>query len=143
MQKYIDQLIADIKQTIKEIDLDTPDTEPTIDDILAESERFVENDALVSMFAHFGFKKEDFPPEDKLSDSQVEKLTFAILIMWAIFNYTAVFPDEIPPRLLYPLLCKRMEEPTLLMEYGHINIEFCEYNPETCPFGKYCDCDFS
>ena len=165
MKKYINQLISDINRTIRirwrvhpphffqnglydpylilpeGLDQEEPPKESTFEEMIEESEKYVQGDTLVTMFGHFGLNKEDFPPAERLSDSQIEELTHALLRMWAAFNYTAVFPSKTPARILYPILCKQMEEPTLLMNHGHMGIEFCEYDPKTCPFGKYCDCD--
>jgi len=107
---------------------------------IAEAERYVEGDGPQNMFYHFGFMPQQFPSADKLTDEQLGKLTHVILRLWATFNYTAVFPEKTPARIIYPMLIERMHEPTLLFENGNIGIEFCAYDPDTCPFGEYCDC---
>lgn len=38
-------------------------------------------------------------------------------------------------------LLARMGEPAMLANRGHIGIEFCDYDPEECPFGaEFCNC---
>jgi hypothetical protein len=93
------------------------------------------------MFYHFGFEPEQFPPAERLSDEELEALTHALCRLWAAYNFTPVFPDAAPGRAVYPLLLKRMEEPTFVMQRGHIGVEFCHYEPSECPWGlEYCDC---
>jgi len=105
---------------------------------IAEVEKYVESDGSYNMYNHFGLGQELFPSADKLTDKQLDKLTDAVLRLWATFNYTAVFPKDTPARIVYPLLCERMKRPTMLFNNGNMGIEFCEYDPDTCPFGEYC-----
>ncbi len=108
---------------------------------IAEMERWLECEHEGSMFSAFGLEPEQFPPLDRLSDEQVEGLTFALLRLWESFNFSASFPNKTPARILYPLLLERMLEGCMVLDDGHIGIEFCEYDPATCPFEMtYCDC---
>ena len=107
----------------------------------AEVEQYVEGRHSGTMFGHFGFDPEQFPPAERLTDEQMQALAERLCRLWAAFNYTAVFPEKTPGRVLYPLLIRRMGEPAMLAERGHIGIEFCDYEPEECPFGaEWCDC---
>ena len=108
---------------------------------MEEVEMYTEGEATKTMFEHFGFSFEQFPPIEILDKSNADALTPVILRMWAAFNYSVAFPKETPSEMLYPLLCKQMEEPAMLLNNGIIGIEFCEYDPQTCPFGTYCDCE--
>jgi len=93
------------------------------------------------MFYHFGFEPVQFPPAERLSDEELDALTQALCRLWAAYNFTPVLPDAVPGRLVYPLLLKRMEEPTFVMTRGNIGIEFCHYEPLECPWGlEYCTC---
>ncbi len=93
------------------------------------------------MFYHFGFEPMQFPPAERLSDEELDALTQALCRLWAAYNFTPVLPDAVPSRVVYPLLLKRMEEPTFVMTRGHTGVEFCEYEPSECPWGlEYCTC---
>jgi hypothetical protein len=93
------------------------------------------------MFYHFGFEPLQFPPADRLSDGELDALTQALCQLWAAYNFTAVLPENVPGRLAYPLLLKRMERPTFLLTRGNMGVEFCEYEPTACPWGmEYCRC---
>ena len=93
------------------------------------------------MFYHFGFEPVQFPPAERLSDEELDALSQALCRLWAAYNFTPVFPDTAPGRVVYPQMLKRMEEPTFVMTHGHLGVEFCEYEPSECPWGlEYCTC---
>jgi len=84
-----------------------------------------------------------FPPDERLSDEQVERLSEAILALWASRNVFADLPDELPWRVAYRLLVQRWAgEPIQFLAQGmNCHLEFCDYEPENCPFGlAYCQC---
>ena len=106
-----------------------------------EGERYLEEIPRSTMFFHFGLRPEVFPPAERLSDEQMDLLVPAIRRLWATFNFSASLPDRAPSRVVYPLLVERMNRPAMLMEFGVTGIEFCDYEPERCPFGKgFCEC---
>ena len=93
------------------------------------------------MYYHFGFRPEQFPPAERLTDAELEALTQALCRLWAAYNFTPVFPDGTPGRVVYPLLLGRMLKPSFVMTRGHIGVEFCHYEPAECPFGAaWCRC---
>lgn len=106
-----------------------------------EMEQWLKGNADSSMFYHFGLEPEQFPPPERLTDEQLDALTQALIRLWAAFNFTAVVPSIAPGRVLYPLLLKKMLEPATVMDFGHVGVEFCDYEPERCPFGiEWCSC---
>ena len=164
MQKYINHLIRDIEEVIHtrwrkypphfyttgipdpylikpKGFVDRPPGEVSFENQVAEVEIYTKGEATNTMFDYFGFSSELFPPINILTKKQADALTQMILRMWAAFNYMATFPKDTPSEILYPILCKQMKEPQLLLNNGIIGIEFCEYNPKTCPFDSYCTCE--
>ncbi|RLD26126.1 MAG: hypothetical protein DRI54_03490 [Bacteroidetes bacterium] len=161
MQKYINQLLQDIEDVIctrwreypphfyqagipdpylikpKNI-VDKPKEEISIEKQMAEMERYTQGDKPQNMYYYFGFSFEQFPPISILNKNQTDKLTNAILRMWAAFNYTASIPEKTPSEIVYPVLCEQMGKPQMLFNNGIIGIEFCNYNPKSCPFSDYC-----
>lgn len=107
----------------------------------AEVERYITGVAPTNMFGYFGFESEQFPPAEKLEDGQIQQLCDALCRLWGAYNYTPVFPDKTPARVLYPILLEAMHEARTQVNHGHIGVEFCDYEPKDCPFGDaYCDC---
>jgi hypothetical protein len=164
MQKYVNQLIQDIEHVIRSrwhknpphfykmgipdpylIEPENieykPDNKASFAVQMNEVEMYKHGDKTHNMFYHFGFSFEQFPPVSILNKGQTDALTSVILRMWATFNYKAAFPNNTPSEMLYPILCKQMEIPKMLLNQGVIGIEFCEYEPRTCIFGTFCSCE--
>lgn len=107
----------------------------------AEIENYIAGEAPANMYGYFGFAPEQFPPVEQFQEEQLKPLCDAICRLWAAYNYTAVFPQKTPARILYPILINAMHEPRTKVDRGHIGVEFCEYEPEKCPFGEEaCSC---
>ena len=90
-----------------------------------------------------GINPEVFPAVAKLSDTQTERLTAAVLALWKSYSIEAVYPEDFPSRLLYPLLIAKFKDFRVSVSPSARNkpvyVEFCDYNYEHCPFGrKYC-----
>lgn len=118
-----------------------PDSELHSQLSFLEIENRLKSKSEFSMFYQLGLEPEQFPPLNKLTEEQVEKLTFTIHRLWNAFNFTAVIPNNTPARIVYPILLERMHDEIMIANFGHVNLEFCHYEPKECPFGlDYCDC---
>ena len=90
-----------------------------------------------------GVDPRTFLPADKLSPEQAARLTQAILGLWKDWGIEAVYPEDFPPHLFYPLLVAKFFD-FRVPDNGYapgktIYVGFCDYNPARCPFGrKYC-----
>ena len=146
MQKYINQLVADLKAAKNNIP-EKPNVRvlypdhPALDyglDYIAEWECAPEG----SMNNLFGINAVVFPDAAKLSAEQMEELSYTILELWAAFNFAAEFPDEVPVHLVYTELVKKWRESSVqYTSSGTWHLEFCHYEPSECPWGmEYCTC---
>lgn len=89
----------------------------------------------------FQLSKENFPPVHKLKPDQIELLVKELLNLWDVFNFKPVIPENLPADICYELLVDALEKPVIWVSDGMIEIEFCQNNPETCPFPpEYCKC---
>ena len=146
MQKYVNQLIADLKAAKNNIP-EKPNVRvlypdhPALDyglDYIAEWERAPR----ISMNDLFGIDGVVFPDAAKLSDAEMEALTDAILELWGAFNFAADFPDNVPIHLVYTELVKTWRnEAVQYTSSGTCHLEFCDYDPSECPWGmEFCTC---
>lgn len=169
MERYINQLLHDIEMAILnrwrtcvphyyEAGIPSPYLDPPkgwkgvehemlewsedeeIDAAMEEMERWMEDSAEQSMFYHFDLNEHQFPPVERLTDEQLEELVFNLHRLWNAFNFTAVVPDNAPARMVYSILLKRMLKPAMVLQHGHIGVEFCHYEPTDCIFKAYCSC---
>lgn len=84
-----------------------------------------------------------FPPDDRLTDGQVERLIDGILNLWASRNLCAELPEALPLRLTYRVLTGRWNgDPIQYLARGFVtHLSFCDYDPATCVFGaEFCEC---
>ena len=144
MERYIEQFIEDLKAAERFVPVQKPHDEMTDDefmDELYEIDRIIEEKPDKPMHNIFGIDPAAFPPVEKLTTGQAQLLATKILELWAAFHIEAVYPKNLPLEKLYPLLVEKFKTPFLYFPMGMTGIEFCNYEPEECPFGdEYCTC---
>lgn len=144
MDRYISQLIEDLKSAKKWAPISKPQDEMSTSDIIAELEeidRIIDEEPDKPMYNIFGIDPIMFPPTEKITIQQAETLADEILQLWQHFNINAVYPENFPKHKLYPLLVSKFSEPFLYFPMGITGIEFCDYDSSHCPFGiEYCTC---
>ena len=89
-----------------------------------------------------GFSPEQFPPADYWTSEEAAELVVALNDIFAHFHLAASYPRDLPPLMAYSTLVGAMERYAPIMPFGTWYLEFCNYNPEECPFGEaYCSCN--
>ena len=146
MQKYIDQLVADLKAAENNIP-PKPNVRvlypghPALDfglDYIAEWE-CAPSEPMNNLF---GIDVAIFPDASKLSAAQTQQLVDGILSLWAAFNFDTCIPEGTPIHLVYKALLDKWEnDPVQYVSEGICGLEFCDYEPERCPWGlEHCTC---
>jgi len=145
MEKYVVQLLEELeklkgnKPEKPNVHILYPD-HPALDyglDYIAEWECA----PLVSMSELLGFAQDNLPVVEKLTEKQAAVISDKILDVWQEFNFYADFPDGLPELTKYKILRKRWGEDVQYVSEGMMHFEFCDYEPENCPFGiEYCSC---
>jgi hypothetical protein len=144
MQRYLSQLIADMRQAALNLpakpDYDIPPEAVGIEYVIEW-----ENATEKPMQEWFGIAKESFPPSEKLSDGELKTMVDEIIKLWAAYNFYASLPENLPDRIAYKVLVDQFDKPVAWVSTGSHYIEFCDYEPDNCPFPEeYCMCnDFS
>ncbi len=88
-----------------------------------------------------GLEREQFPPADYWSEEEATQLVKAINDLLKHYNLSADYPQTLPPHMAYTTLVGALEKYAPIMPFGEWHLEFCDYNPEECPFGEaYCTC---
>ena len=89
----------------------------------------------------FGLEKKQFPPIEKLSKKQIKLLVKEIIRLWEAFNFIPDFPEGLPEKFKYDILVDYLEHKTTYVSEGGLHIEFCTYEPASCPFPEeFCMC---
>jgi len=146
MQRYVEQLVEDLRAIAKNPPHlpenggipfpDVPDEED-----LEELEEFVEGERR-KLSEIVGLAKSALPDHKRLNDKQVNWLFDELIKMLGPWNFIPEFPDDVPGRLKYKVLRDHWDDEHVYMRFGRVNIQFCDYDPENCPFPGYCEvCD--
>lgn len=59
-----------------------------------------------------------------------------ILKLWDAYNFCAELPENLPDEIAYKVLVDHFDKPVEWVSEGTLHIEFCDYDPERCPFPK-------
>jgi hypothetical protein len=144
MERYINQLVNDLKAAKNWAQVNKPKNEISDSDLIAELEEIdhiIDEEPDIPMYKILGIDPVVFPPVEKLTNDQAALLAKEILELWQYFNFEAVYPENFPLHMLYSLLIRKFQEPIMYFPMGTTGIEFCNYDPNECPFGMaYCTC---
>ena len=149
LQKYINQLLEDIEEATQNVPEPYYPLEEEADEefgVLPWMED-PENAPTKSLEEWTNLKKEQFPPESKLTDNQVGILLHAIKRMLNAYNCSAVFQIEVPRRIQYRVIRERFQQEVPMLKANYFFFEFCDKKDKKdhseCILGeKYCHCAF-
>lgn len=147
MNRYIEQLIEDFrKAAISAPHLSDNDEgisdEEALENHFDDVERYVmgEHDAPLSSI--IGIPSGMLPKPEKLSPALQKKLVTEMIAMLNAWNFYPDFPENLPDEMKYRALLDVWDDEQTYMRSGQMYIEFCDYNPDNCPFPGYCEaCD--
>jgi hypothetical protein len=140
MDKYIKQLIemmlAAYQNRPEANSKHFPDAE--MENLFADVEAYTNGDFDMNLDEVIGIPQNVFPPEDRLSDAQIDLLVPEFEALWNHFRYHLCFPEKINNRWKYILMRRELGEPHYILqsENGMIHIEFCNYDANDCEFPK-------
>ena len=145
MQPYLDQLLEDLRARHGQLPPEPNWRALYPNHPAPEGLEYIiawENGYDLPMPELFDLPADAFPPPEQLDEDQIAALSDAILTRWASFHIQADIPDNIPYRIVYPVLRDRwVGEPVSVVWEGALHLEFCDYEPERCPWGEvYCTC---
>ncbi|MCB0608936.1 MAG: hypothetical protein KDD12_14580 [Lewinella sp.] len=139
MHPYFPHLLRDIQEASERREPQLPRKDEEI--LPPGVEAWLAGEPLETMAEQFSLSREDFPPAIVWSEEELGRLVAALEQLWYKFHFIPEFPKNLPLTQRYDLLIEALERETPTMEYGFFHIEFCDFNPESCPFGHdYCSC---
>jgi len=136
MQRYIDQLIEDLRKAKNHVP-----SEPKFSEDYEEFEEqmfAIETAPDVPMKKLFGVSYEELPPPERLTDSQMQQLIDAIVDTWEAFNCSADFPENVPLKLKYELIRDEFADPIHYMPGYSMHYDFCSGWCPECRIIDYC-----
>ncbi len=94
MQRYIEQLIGDLRNAKKFVPKETPLSENYEE--FEQQMLAIENAPDMPVKKLYGVSYEEFPPSEKLTAVQMQQIIDAVFDMWEAFNCSAELPDGLP-----------------------------------------------
>lgn len=143
---YIIQLEKDMKESAR--NLPAPNVMSEFDEeslpeelkMFANVERFL-NGKADRISAITNIDTAAFPPPNQLTDAQTVFLCDEIIRLLNAFCFYADFPKGLPAEIKYTLLRLKWDEKVVYNGEGMTCFEFCDYEPDRCPFPvEYCHC---
>lgn len=140
MEKYLNYLLADIAAAIASVPVFTfedADEGPSFIPV-DEEEKMARRERLGDWI---GLQQEWFPPASRLVDEQLSRLLEAISQCLDAYNFIPHFPTGLPLRKRYEVMVAQLSREVPILVHNPWQIDFCDYEPPTCPFGEsFCQC---
>lgn len=145
MQSYINYLLSDIAEASRKESesYSTPSAENDIEAMerhFGEVERWLQSDPEHDFSYYCGLQTEQFPPTEKLNDIQMEQVCNAFERLLYTWNIGVEMPEQLPVSKKYTLMVSILERKVMIVSCGFETIQFCRYDPPSCPFGEWCTC---
>jgi hypothetical protein len=146
MQSYINHLLSDIVEASREEQPEMYSSASVENDVEAieryfeEVERWLEHEPAHDFSYYCGLKKEQFPPAERLTNEQMEAVSLAFEKLLFTWNIGVEMPEKLPISTKYGLLVSVLEKKVAIVQNGFETIEFCTYDPPSCPFNEWCTC---
>lgn len=138
MQKYLNQLIDDMHHAATQV----PQSRIMKGEFDPSYMMELEDMEELPMSEWFGLSKELFPPANRLNAEQHTLMADEFEKLWGAFSFDPYFPEGLPARRRYELMRDYLDHKCTHWPGGWIHtFEFCNYDPQNCPFGnEYCRC---
>lgn len=139
MEKYVQYLLTDIRAAAAYHPALPTDPDEDFDFLPPEEEeKYAPRRPL---FERLDLRPEWFPPGDRLTDEQMERLLMALEDCLENYGFFAIFPERAPVRRRYELLTQKLTDDVPILQHNVWQIEFCEFDPVSCPFdADHCRC---
>ena len=143
MERYLEQLLTDIKDAAENVRWPYVEEEFCIHDWITDEEE--NNTAPIRKLEEWtGITKDQLPPPELLSDSQVSMLLSALKNMLDAYNWAFVLQNQVPDRIQYATIRDNFSQEAKVKLWNMGFFQLC--NPDTehgkCSLGEYCQCRF-
>jgi hypothetical protein len=143
IDRYVVQLVEDLQSAIEM--LADPEPSKTIDfeDLLSDEEE--ERSAPRRQLEDYtGIAKNQLPPEELLSDDQINMLLDSLTKLLNQCNWSFVLQTEVPNRVQYHAIRENFSQEIVLKRFNMGFFKLCEEGTihTKCALGEYCQCKF-
>jgi len=140
MENYVQKLIKEIDMAVCRVNI-RMDEERDFMDQIKLIENLIANEPQRTLGEHVGLQIDSFPLSSDLSNSQMNLLINALEELYEICGVLLDLPNKLPLIDCYEFYLEALHTKLDLIPGGFLHIEFCEYEPNNCPFGtEHCQC---
>ncbi len=143
MEKYLQQLLADIARAAQHVDWPYPDRPLELHEWISDDEE--DKTAPRRQLEDWtGIRQEQLPPAKMLDDAQVHELLEALKEMLKEYNWMFCLVISAPERVEYEVLRANFRQEAIIKRW-HIGLfSICPPNTplDTCLMGEHCQCRF-
>jgi hypothetical protein len=143
MEKYIQQLLADITYATENVSWPYSEKELNLWDWVPDEEE--DKTAPVRNLEEWtGIKQEMLPPETMLDDEQVDQLLKALNKMLDVYNCLFVLQTRVPDRIQYAAIRDNFKQQVKVKRWHMGFFETCRPGTKhgKCALGEHCQCAF-
>ena len=143
MERYVEQLLADIMHATENVQEPYRERESDIWAWISEEEE--ERTAARRQLEEWtGISKVALPPVEKLDDDQVHRLLDALKKMLDAHNWSFVMQIEVPERIQYAALRENFDQEAIVKQWNMGFFQLCRPGGphDNCALGEYCHCRF-
>jgi hypothetical protein len=143
MEKYICQLLDDIAYATENVSWPFVQQEVDIHDWMPPDEEEL-NAPARDLEQWTGIFKEQLPPSEMLSNSQVHRLLVALKNMLDMYNCSFVLQTEVPIRIQYATIRDYFDQQVKVKRWHYGFFELCRPGTEhgKCTLKENCQCAF-
>ena len=143
MQRYVEQLLADIVCATENVDWPYHEREWGIHDWISDEEEDLTAPRR-PLEEWTGIRKVQLPPVEMLSDRRVRRLLGALKAMLDAHNWSFVLQTEVPERVQYAAIRDNFDQEATVKRWHMGFFQLCR--PATphgeCALGEHCQCRF-
>jgi len=144
MERYLQQLLADIADATKSVELPYCEGELDLFDWISdeEEERTAPSRPLEEWT---GILKAELPPAGRLTDDQVHRLLDALTAMLDAYNWAFVLQTQVPERIQYTAIRDNFDQEAKVKRWHMGFFEVCRPGTDhgACALGEeHCQCSF-
>ncbi len=141
MDEYVQQLLADLNAARRTGKTINRQSFTSLEEAMEELDYYFGLPDSQVLHEVLGISPEFFPPSDRLSPQQIQKINTGFEKCLHSWNIIVDLPKSFPSDKKYKLLISTLNRKVEILRYGYVHLEFCEQNIENCPLGpSYCSC---
>ena len=143
MEKYTEQLLADIAYATENVSVPFANRELELHNWMPEEEE--EKTAPIRNLEEWtGINMVQLPPHEMLSDAQVMDVLNALKKMLDAYNWCFVLQIVVPERIQYTAMRENFNQEAKIKQWHMGFFELCRQGTEhkKCALGEYCHCAF-